>query len=65
MGDTWITDMSHFDYRDEEVDRIPKSALKLWRYFGEIVAVTVTKPASENVREYSAPCRAATRPFDG
>jgi len=55
MGDTWITDMSHFDYRDDEVDRIPKSALKLWRYFGEIVAATVSKPPS--LRSTGIPCR--------
>ena len=55
MGDTWITDMSHFDYRDDEVDRIPKSALKLWRYFGEIVAATVTNPPS--CRSTGIPCR--------
>jgi hypothetical protein len=47
MGNTWITDMSHFDYRDDEIDRIPKGALKLGRYFGEIVAATVGKPPSQ------------------
>ena len=25
MGDTWITDMSHFDYKDEEAEMIPIS----------------------------------------
>jgi hypothetical protein len=55
MGDTWITDMSHFDYRDEEVDSIPKSALKLWQYFGEIVAATVRKQPS--LPSTGIPCR--------
>ena len=44
MGDTWITDMSHFDYPEEDVYKFSKAALKLWAYFGSIVEGTVDRP---------------------
>lgn len=34
MGDTWITDMSHFDYKDEEAHELPGEAIRLAEYFG-------------------------------
>lgn len=44
MGDTWITDMSHFDYPEEDACRFSKAALKLWAFFGSIVDGTVGRP---------------------
>jgi len=44
MGNTWITDMSHFDYPEEETHTLPKQALKLWAFFGSIVDSTVGRP---------------------
>lgn len=44
MGNTWITDMSHFDYPEEEAYTLPKQALKLWAFFGSIVDGTVGRP---------------------
>lgn len=44
MGNTWITDMSHFDYPEEETYTLPKQALKLWAFFGSIVDGTVGRP---------------------
>lgn len=43
MGDTWITDMSHFDYKDEEAHELPKEAKKLAEYFGSIIEATVDR----------------------
>lgn len=37
MGDTWITNMSDFDYADEEAYRLPKEAIRLAEYFGSII----------------------------
>lgn len=44
MGNTWIIDMSHFDYPEEETYTLPKQALKLWAFFGSIVDGTVGRP---------------------
>lgn len=44
MGDTWVIDMSHYDYSEEDAYKLPKSALKLWSYFGSIVEGTVGRP---------------------
>ncbi len=41
MGDTWITDMSHFNYTDEEAYGLPKEAIRLAEYFGSIIDGTV------------------------
>jgi hypothetical protein len=43
MGNTWVVDMSHFDYRDEEEHKFPAKTLKLWEYFGSIIAATLSK----------------------
>lgn len=41
MADTWITDMSHFDFPDEKVGEIPRAAIRLAEYFASIVEATV------------------------
>jgi hypothetical protein len=46
MGNTWIIDMSHWNYRDDEAYKYPAKTLKFWGYFGSIVAATVSKPPS-------------------
>ena len=49
MGDTWITNMSDFDYADEEAYRLPKEAIRLAEYFGSIIEGTVGRvPAKKN-----------------
>ena len=49
MGDTWITDMAHFNYTDEETCRLPKEAIRLAEYFGSIIEGTVGRvPAKKN-----------------
>ena len=44
MGNTWVIDMPHFDYPEEDAYTLPKQALKLWAYFGSIVGGTVGRP---------------------
>ena len=44
MGNTWVVDMSHWDYPDDEAHRFPARTLKFWGYFGSIVEATVGKP---------------------
>jgi len=44
MGDTWVIDMSHFDYPEKDAYKFSKPALKLWAYFGSIVDGTVGRP---------------------
>jgi len=59
MGDTWITDISDFDYTDEEAYRLPKEAIRLAEYFGSIIEGTVGRvPATEK----SAGIRCRRRP---
>ena len=58
MGDTWIVDMSHFDYPEEEAYRFPRQALKLWAFFGSIVEGTVDRPPLR----HSAGIRCRRRP---
>jgi hypothetical protein len=41
MGDTWIIDMSHFDYKNEEAQSLPKAARRLAEYFASIIEGTV------------------------
>jgi len=41
MGDTWIINMSHYDYKDEEAPDLPKEAKKLAEYFASIIEGTV------------------------
>ena len=65
MGNTWIIDMSHFDYSDDEADNIPASALKFWRYFGAIIAATVGKPPSRLSTGLSCRRRPGRVPCDG
>ena len=49
MGDTWITDISDFDYADEEAYRLPKEDIRLAEYFGSIIEGTVGRvPAKKN-----------------
>lgn len=48
MGDTWIVDMSHFDYRDEEAQGLPSRALRLSNYFGTIVRTTCARLGSDS-----------------
>ena len=55
MSETWITDMSDFDYRDEEVHKFPAKALNLWTYFGSIIEGTVNKLSSRP--STGIPCR--------
>jgi len=45
---SWIVRMSHFDYKDDEAYKFEKSALKLWKYFGDIVYQTLTHVSSYN-----------------
>jgi hypothetical protein len=30
MGNTWVVDMSHWDYPDDEANRFPARTLKFW-----------------------------------
>jgi hypothetical protein len=55
MGSTWVVDMSHFDYRDEEVHKFPAKALNLWGYFGLIIEATLSKPSPGH--STGIPCR--------
>ncbi|KKK57892.1 hypothetical protein LCGC14_3049910 [marine sediment metagenome] len=48
MGDTWITNMSDFDYPDEEAYRLPKEAIRLAEYFGSIIEGTVARVPAKN-----------------
>jgi len=41
MGDTWIINMSHYDYKDEEAPDLPNAARRLAEYFASIVEGTV------------------------
>jgi hypothetical protein len=41
MGDTWITDMSHFDFPDEKAHELPAQAKRLAEYFGSIIEATL------------------------
>lgn len=41
MGDTWITDMSHFDFPDEKAPNLPGQAIRLAEYFASIIAATL------------------------
>jgi hypothetical protein len=43
MADKWITRMSHYDYRDDEVWKIPKEAKRLATYFGSILRETLQR----------------------
>ena len=43
MGDTWITDMSDFDYKEEEAHRVPGRAKKPAKYFASIILRTKSK----------------------
>ena len=43
MGNTWVIDMSDFDYSEEDAYKLLRSALKLWAYFGSIVEGTVNR----------------------
>ncbi len=47
MGNTWVVDMSHWDYSDAEAYKFPARTLKIWGYFGSIVAATLGKPPSQ------------------
>ena len=65
MGNTWVVDMSHWDYRDDEAHKYPAKTLKFWGYFGSIVAATVAKSPSQ--LSIGIPCRRRPRrmPCDG
>ena len=41
MGNTWIVDMSHYDWRDEDEKEMPRPAVRLAEYFASIVEATV------------------------
>ena len=41
MGDTWITDMSHFDFPDEKAHELPGQAIRLAEYFASIIEATL------------------------
>lgn len=56
MGETWITDMSHFDYREEEAHRVPKQAKRLAEYFASIIERTL-KRAPINGKNVGIRCR--------
>ena len=43
MGDTWITDMSDFDYKEEEAHRVHRQAKKLAEYFASIILRTMER----------------------
>lgn len=40
MGDTWITDMSHFHFPDEKAHDLPEQAIRLAEYFASIIDAT-------------------------
>ena len=48
MGNTWVVDMSHWDYSDDEAYKFPARTLKFWGYFGSIVAATLSKPSAQS-----------------
>ncbi|MCK4796761.1 MAG: hypothetical protein KAT05_05225 [Spirochaetes bacterium] len=48
MADTWIVKMSHFNYKDNEIENIPKTTIKLWQYFGDIIFTTFNRPSFNN-----------------
>ena len=41
MADTWIVDMSLFDFPDDEADEVPGEARRLAEYFASIVEATL------------------------
>ena len=41
MGDTWIINMSHYDYKDEGAQDLAKAAIKFAEYFASIIEGTV------------------------
>ena len=41
MADTWIIDMSHYDFPEEKAGEIPRAAIRLAEYFASIVEATV------------------------
>ena len=47
MGDTWITDMTHYDYSEEEEHAIPNPAKRLAGYLASIIQGTVKRTASD------------------
>jgi len=55
MGNTWVTDISHFDYRDDQVHELPAKALNLWGYFGAIIETALSKPPYST--STGLPCR--------
>ena len=44
MGNTWITDMSHSDYSDEQEHEVPRQAKRLAEYFASIIEGTLRRP---------------------
>ena len=47
MGDTWITDLSHFDYNDEDIYTLPKQAIRTADFFGAIVLKSINKSSDQ------------------
>jgi hypothetical protein len=41
MADTWVIDMSHYDFPEEKASEIPRAAIRLAEYFASIVEATV------------------------
>jgi hypothetical protein len=63
MGNTWVVDMSHWDYSEDEAYKFPARTLKFWGYFGSIVAATLASlppslPLAFVVADIPVTCRA-------
>ena len=44
MGNTWVVNMRHYDYPDEEADRVTREAVRIATYFASSVEGTVAGP---------------------
>lgn len=61
MGNTWVTDMSHFDYPEAEAHNVPRAAVRIATYFASIIEGTVrrmTPTGSTGIRCRRRPGRA-------
>jgi hypothetical protein len=45
VGNTWVINMAHYDYPEEEAHHLPREAVRLATYFASIVERTVGRPA--------------------
>lgn len=49
MGDTWVVDITDFDYKNDEEHEMPARAKKMADYFGSIVLQTSDKNIGEEI----------------